>query len=177
MITVRILDIEDITKLVEIDRSEHLTVEYIQDGEKLIEKEIDWDVPPWSTEGTGGHSVNRLIYDIKPHLGRGAVLLGALDGDRLAGIAVLRKKLTGTMAQLMFLHVSRNYRRRGVGTLLTEEMIRLAREDGASEMYVSSTPSGSAVGFYLSHGFHPTASPIRELLELEPDDIHMIRKL
>ena len=177
MITVKILDAEDISRLVEIDRSEHVILLYTQDGENTIEREADFQGPAWALEGTGEHSVGALIIDLKPHLERGAVLLGALDGDTLAGIAVLRKRLTETMAELMFLHVTRNYRRQGVATLLTEEMCRLAREDGASEMYVSSTPSGSAVGFYTSHGFRPTASPDKELLEKEPEDIHMIKTL
>ena len=177
MIIIKTLDAEDISRLVEIDRSEHVTLLYSQDGEKIIEKETDFEAPPWATEGTGEHSVGAHINGLKPYFERGAVLLGALDGDTLAGIAVLRNRLTETMAELMFLHVTRDYRRRGVATLLTEEMFRRAREDGASEMYVSSTPSGSAVGFYTSHGFRPTANPIRELLEKEPDDIHMIKKL
>ena len=44
-------------------------------------------------------------------------------------------------------------------------------------MYVSATPSGSAVGSYLKHGFEPTPYPHPELFALEPEDIHMIREL
>jgi hypothetical protein len=41
-------------------------------------------------------------------------------------------------------------------------------------VYVSATPSESAVGFYTSMGFTPTPDPIPELFALEPEDIHMI---
>lgn len=177
MIEIRKLDPSDITRLAEIHRAEEITLGYVQKGEELTEKEVDWKVPDWPVDGPDNFSVNGLIKSIKPYLAQGAVLLGALDGDRLAGIAVLRYKLTESVAQLALLHVSREYRRQGIGSLLTGEMIRLAREDGARQMYVSATPSQSAVGFYLSHGFRPTSAPIKELLDLEPDDIHMVKVL
>ena len=41
---------------------------------------------------------------------------------------------------------------------------------------MSSTPSESAVGFYRSRGFRLT-SPLPELFELEPEDIHLILEL
>jgi hypothetical protein len=40
---------------------------------------------------------------------------------------------------------SNNYNKR-IAARLTEEMIKLTKEDGASEMYVSATPSETAVG-------------------------------
>jgi GNAT superfamily N-acetyltransferase len=81
------------------------------------------------------------------------------------------------MGNLSVLHVSRSHRRKGVASLLTEEVARLARADGARRLYVSATPSGSAVAFYLGHGFEPTDQPDAGLLALEPDDIHMIKVL
>jgi hypothetical protein len=44
-------------------------------------------------------------------------------------------------------------------------------------MYVSATPSESAVGFYLKHGFRLAIEPIPELFEEEPEDIHMLLDL
>ena len=80
------------------------------------------------------------------------------------------------VAQLAYLHVSRLYRRRGVAARLARELMRCASEPGARRIYVSATPSESAVGFYRSPGFRPT-DPMPELLELEPDDVHMIAEL
>jgi ribosomal protein S18 acetylase RimI-like enzyme len=101
------------------------------------------------------------------------VVLGAFAGATLVGMASLRYRLTETMAQLVSLHVSRAYRRHGVATQLLDEVVRLARESGARELYVSATESESAVGFYTRHGFAPTAHVHPRLYELEPDDIHM----
>jgi hypothetical protein len=51
-----------------------------------------------------------------------------------------------------------------------------ARDAGHETLYVSATPSGSAIGFYRSEGFAP-AEPLPELFEKEPEDIHMIKRL
>jgi ribosomal protein S18 acetylase RimI-like enzyme len=107
----------------------------------------------------------------------GGVLLGAFDGDRLVGVAILRYKLTDTMAQLAVLHVSKDYRRHRIGQRLTQEVIRLAKADGARELYVSGTPSELALGFYRAQGFELARQPHAELYDLEPEDIHMVKVL
>jgi predicted N-acetyltransferase YhbS len=74
------------------------------------------------------------------------------------------------------LHVGRRHRRRGVASLLWGAAVDRAQGNGASAMYVSATPSDSAVGFYLSRGCRlATRSEINDhLYELEPDDVHLI---
>lgn len=52
-----------------------------------------------------------------------------------------------------------------------------ARATGAEQIYVSATPSQSAVGIYMRFGFEPVEDPLPELYELEPDDIHMAKML
>jgi hypothetical protein len=44
-------------------------------------------------------------------------------------------------------------------------------------MVVSATQSGNAVQFYLGRGFRPMADPLADLLELEPEDVHMRKML
>jgi len=139
--------------------------------------EVDWHVPRWFTDGRREHSVQALIDKWLPILKEGGVLFGALDGDVLAGLAMLRYKLSDTTAQLALLHVSRAYRRQGIATRLFREACQMAREDGAEELYVSATPSESAVGFYLSEGSRLAMQVNEELFAEEPEDIHMIKKL
>lgn len=177
MIQVRQLPASDIVRLGEIDRSEQVHVGYTYRDGKLQAEAVDWQVPPWYAEGEGPHSLKTMIQFCARHLEECGVLLGALDGERLAGVAILRYRLAESMAQLAFVHVSRAYRRQGIAARLTEEAVRLAREDGARRLYVSATPSESAVGFYLSQGFRPTGTPHPELYALEPEDIHMIREV
>jgi GNAT superfamily N-acetyltransferase len=95
----------------------------------------------------------------------------------MAGVAVLRFRLVPETAQLFALYVDREHRRTGVATALVEEVERLARKDGARLLYVSATPSDSAVRFYLRRGFRPVERPHPGLLELEPEDIHMSKAL
>ena len=53
------------------------------------------------------------------------------------------------------------------------DVARTARQSNARELYVSATPSASAIGFYARHGFAPTAHVNQRLYDLEPEDIHM----
>jgi GNAT superfamily N-acetyltransferase len=176
-ITIHELPQGDLTRLAEIDRTEHVKVGYeCRDG-VLTSGPVDWRVPRWNPDPAHSFSVAAHIRAAAPVFAAGAVLLGAFDGAALVGLGILRHRLTGETAQLAFLQVDRGHRRGGIGARLAAEMIRRARESGARALYVSATPSESAVGFYLSLGFRPTTEVDRELFELEPEDIHMTRPL
>ena len=172
---IRQLPHSDISRLVEIDRSEHVTLEYVYKDRSLHARKIDCHVPNWSRDPSQAHSIHRLIRQFTPVLEEGGALLGAFVEDKLVGLAILRYDLEPGMSQLALLHVSDGYRRQGIGAELTEEMIRMAKERGSTMMYVSATPSESAVGFYLSQGFELAAKVNEELYALEPDDIHMTK--
>jgi ribosomal protein S18 acetylase RimI-like enzyme len=81
------------------------------------------------------------------------------------------------MAQLSYLHVSRAYRRKGIGVAITRQLLEHAIALGSRQVYVSAIPSESAVGFYMSFGFDLTTEPIPELYDLEPEDVHMVLEL
>ena len=81
------------------------------------------------------------------------------------------------IAQLAYLHVSDGYRGRGIGDRLTADLEQLARDAGATMIVVSATPSENTVRFYRRHGYEPTANPLPELVELEPEDVHMDKRL
>ena len=81
------------------------------------------------------------------------------------------------IAQFAFLYVSNGRRAQGIGRHLSEELERLACEGGDTTMVVSATPSLNTVCFYLRRGFEPMAQPLPELYELEPDDVHMQKRL
>lgn len=171
---IRTLGPDDLDLLAGIDRSELINTQYeVVDG-RLVSREDMFAVPPWNPEGTGPHSVASMREGLSPILERGAVLLGALKGEDVAGLAVIEPVFEPPMAWLAFLHVSRPYRRMGVGSMLWEESVRLSREAGADRMYVSATPSGSAVGFYLARGCQLARPPHPELYADEPEDIHFI---
>jgi GNAT superfamily N-acetyltransferase len=175
VITVKTLSRDDVEKIKDIDRTEKVTVGYeVRDG-TLCGLDVDWDVPPWTAEHAA-KLIDKTAFEVE----RGGAFLGALDGDLLVGFAVLAHKFLGDgpdTIQLAIEHVSRAYRRQGVGTRLLKEASDLARERGAKHLYISATPSASAVGFYLKHGCRLTPNIDEELFALEPEDIHLIMDL
>jgi ribosomal protein S18 acetylase RimI-like enzyme len=177
MLHIRRMGNGEITRIAEIDRSEHVTLAYrVRDGQ-LEERHVDWHVPRWSGEENGEHSVQAKVAALSAILDQDGVMWGAFDEDRLAGVAILRPALTEDMAQLAFLHVSNGYRRQGIATRLTEQASKVASEMGAQRLYVSATESESAVGFYRSQGFELAKEVYPELYALEPEDIHMVKIL
>ncbi len=167
----------ELVRVAEIDRTERIDMLYVQDGEALVESPGSWDSPPWLTEGDGEHTVAAKVRELHGYVDLGGVAVGALAEGHLVGIGVVVPQLRSGIAQLAFLHVTAACRGTGVGNLVCDELERIARADGATEMVVSATPSENTVRFYLGRGFKPTAAPLAELFEAEPDDVHMHRSL
>lgn len=176
-ITYRRLVADDLSRLDEIDRTERIDTLYVQHGSQLEAKNGDWSAPPWLGEEEGEHSVAYQRAECERHLAAGAIALGAFADERLVGVGLVTPHLRPGIAQLAYLHVSDGYRGRGIGGHLSDELERLAREEGDTAMVVSATPSANTVRFYLRRGFEPSPEPLTELYELEPDDVHMHREL
>jgi len=172
------LDKTEIIRISEIDRTEKIKLLYKYNKGKLETELVDIDVPRWD-HPDWCHD-EKLIKDLSDNLERGAVLFGAFKANKLVGMAVIGYELRGEnsdMLQLVTMHVSNNYRRKGIGTKLLEECKKIARKRGAKRLYISSTPSESAVGFYLSYGSKLADRVDTELYALEPEDIHFVMDL
>ena len=135
------------------------------------------DVPPWDASGSGSHSVGAHVTFCASLIANGAALLGAFDAASPVGIAVVDPSFESRLAWLAFLHVSRPHRRRGAAQALWNEAVNLALAAGAESMYISATPTGSAVGFYLRQGCQLANPPHPALFAKEPEDIHFVRPL
>ena len=172
------LGFDDVGLIAGIDRSEHVDVEYAVVDGHLIERPVSMaDIPPWDQVGAGPHSVASKVAFCAPLVAGGAALFGAFEGDRLLGLAVVDGSFEPRLAWLAFLHVSRRGRRRGAASALWGAAVQEATKAGAESMYVSATPTGSAVGFYLSRGCK-LADPVHPTLYArEPDDIHLVCSL
>ncbi|HEX2849192.1 MAG TPA: GNAT family N-acetyltransferase [Acidimicrobiales bacterium] len=167
----------ELARVAEIDRTERIDMLYVQDGELLVERHGRWDSPAWDHEGDGEHSIAAKVRELHAYIDLGGVAVGALVEGRLVGIGVVVSNLRPGIAQLAFLHVTAARRATGIGSLLCDELERIARADGATEMVVSATPSENTVRFYLGRGFEPTATPLAELFEAEPEDVHMRKSI
>jgi GNAT superfamily N-acetyltransferase len=175
MTTIRELPLCDLRRIGEIDRSEHITQQYKSRRGALELVEVEIRAPRWGEPG--GHTVEHCIESWKPLLDSGGVLLGAFDGDRFVGFAIHQPFLSEGVANLAVLHVTRPHRRKGIGRALADEVVQLARAQGAQRLYVSATPTRATVDFYVEQGFEPLAAPNERLFALEPDDIHMDLRL
>ena len=176
-IGIRRLEREELARVGEIDRTERIDVLYVQHGTRLEERRGDFGARAWLTEGEGEHSVAAQQKALRHYVEEGGIVLAAFDGDRLVGIGVVVPHLRQGTSQLAYLHVSDGSRGRGIGSRLSDELEGIAREAGDATMVVSATPSLNTVQFYLHRGFEPTAEPLAELYELEPDDVHLWKRL
>jgi GNAT superfamily N-acetyltransferase len=171
-VDIRPLRREELSRIAEIDVSESGDLVYRQVKSRVVIESVAWRRLPWRAEECQQRAA---VWAVQ--MDRGDTVLGAFDADRLVGEASLRYRLSQDTAQLVSLHVSHSHRRRGVATALVNEIFRLAKVRGAHWIYVSATPSASAVGFYRSKGFKPVEQVDEALYALEPEDIHMIKAL
>lgn len=176
-IAYRQLAAKDLVRIADIDRTERIETLCVQHGSQLDEEHGDWSAAAWSREGQGEHSVAHQRRECERYLAAGGVALGAFADERLLGIGIVVPHVRPGIAQLAFLHVSNGYRARGIGGHLSEELERVAREQGDATMVVSATPSLNTVRFYRRRGFEPMAEPLAELYELEPEDVHLEKRL
>jgi GNAT superfamily N-acetyltransferase len=161
----------ELERIGEIDRSERITQQYRWLEGRLELTDVDIRAPRWGEPGE--HTVQYYHDSWKPALESGGVLLGAFENDRLVGFAIYDPGWSGGPPRLAALFVSRVDRGRGIGSGLTDEVVRVARAGGAQRLYVSATPTRSTVDFYLARGFEPLITPDARLFAIEPDDIHM----
>jgi GNAT superfamily N-acetyltransferase len=177
VITYRPFISADLPRIRDIDRGERIDVLYIQRRTRLEERHGDFDSPNWCSDGDGEHSYAKQQASVERLLASGAVALGAFDGERLVGLGVVVPHLRRVIAQLAYLHVSKGYRAGGVGKRLSDDLDRIARDGGDTEIVVSATPSRNTVRFYMARGYRPMAEPLPELFALEPEDVHLHKQL
>jgi predicted N-acetyltransferase YhbS len=171
MVVLRVMASSEIARIAEIDRSERITQQYRQRGRILQLIDVDIDAPRWGEQGEA--TIESRVEEWTRLVKAGGVPIGAFDGDRLIGFAIYMKSSAEGPAQLAVLHVTKPWRRKGVGCDLTREVVRLARAESAQRLYVSATPTRGTVDFYIGQGFKPVDMPDERLFALEPDDIHM----
>jgi len=171
---VRRLPLADVTRVAAIDRSEHVDLQYrVIDGQLQQVPATITEVSTWDPAGSGPHSVSAEIEFCRSVLAGGGALLGAFDAKRTAGLAIIQPTFEPPTAWLAFLHVSRPCRRRGAAQALWSAAVEISIAAGAHSIYVSATPTESAVGFYLRQGCR-LADPVHpDLFAAEPDDIHL----
>ncbi len=161
---------EEIERVWNIDRSEVTENVYHLENGALVLRPERHDLTGWPPG-----EAEKYTPILLESFDRGGWFYGAFDDAELVGAVVLDSKwiTRKDQLQLKFLHVSRAYRKRGLGTELFELAKATARERGARRMYISATPSENTVNFYIRLGCAVAREPNPELFALEPEDIHL----
>jgi predicted N-acetyltransferase YhbS len=171
-VLIRTLGRGEIADVWGIDRRELVEGRYRLEGGDFVLEPRRFDVPGWPPDA-------RSTYDpiLAACFDRGGRFLGAFDGETLVGAAVLDAAPVPShprLLQLVLLHVSRDHRRRGVGSALFRRVLAEAAALRATGLYISATPSRNTIDFYRRFGAVPVDPPDPALLALEPDDIHLV---
>lgn len=175
VVALRAFTAGDAERLAEIDRTESVAMLSAVRAGEIVALGHGCEVPPWS-----GAWLDEMVGFARRHLEAGATGIGAFAGERLVGVGILdHAPVRGDARelQLVLLHVSRDFRRGGVAGRLCAGLRAVALRRGACRLYISATPSASALGFYLSLGAE-LADPVDDqLFALEPEDVHLVLEL
>lgn len=97
----------------------------------------------------------------------------AFDGDSVIGEIMLLPDLNENRLIVDSFHVSRVYRRHGIGRRLIGTAIEYAKRRGAVALYASCCSAEETIRFYAAMGFEPSQHPIASCVKDEPFDIQM----
>jgi len=167
----RTLREDELNKIWQIDRSEFVRTIYIQNEMDLTEKDINYENKGWPPE-------EENIYPsiLEECFQCGGYFLGAFENETLRAIVVLDNKFIGLkkdQLQLKFLHIDKAFRKRGLGKILFNRVVKEAKNRGAKKLYISSNENKNTVEFYRHLGCKLTTDKDEDLFELEPKDIHL----
>lgn len=167
----RKLSSADLEQVYQIDRSESVDKMYRPLGKELEayddSVEVSSDPSFWKN----------LLNWWKDELKAGAEAFGAYDRDTLTGIAMIKHGIRDGVDQIIAMYVSAEYRLSGIARSLYFELEDSAKASGAKQLFVSTEPTGSAVGFYLSQGFQFDAGSSCSIDENESYEIPMVKRL
>jgi GNAT superfamily N-acetyltransferase len=167
----RYLSANELSLIGTIDRAEEIFEKYIWQTDLLIL------VPGYeSVSSFTEEELHQIISRQEKLLKEGGKVIGAFDTDTLAGVASVEQMRRGNKAEyckMDILYVSQPYRGKKVGQQLVEESKIIARQFGATKMYISATPTRYTVDFYLAMGARLATEIDPELWNLEPEDIHL----
>lgn len=161
----------DLEAVHQIDRSESVEKMYRLSGEELESYddsiELEGDPAFWE----------KLLDRWRSDLDSGAEAIGAYDGETMIGIAIIKHGIRPGVDQIVATYVSADYRLSGIAKSLYLELEDLARAAGTQQLFVSTTPNGSAVGFYRSQGFEYSPGSTCTLDPEEEQHIPMVKNL
>jgi N-acetylglutamate synthase-like GNAT family acetyltransferase len=168
---IRVVKREEINDIRNIDRSEVINQFYYYKKGELVLKNQYYNITGWHP-----NNIERNITNLYELYDRDGSFFGLFQEERIVGVVALECKFIGSnndQLQVVFLHIGKNYRKKGYGEVLMNKAKERAKELGAKKLYISATPSKNTVDFYIHLGCKLTSELNPELYKLEPDDIHL----
>lgn len=173
---IRRLLMEDIKEdlLKDFQRDEEVKQALRNVGGKLVLKDVCY-FEHWDEERK-----RQICRGLKETCSRGGSTFACYEGEHVMGFAAVEGELFGNLKQYMnlsMLHVTNEYRGKGLGKLLFMKCAEEALRKGAMKLYISTSSSKNAQAFYSAVGCRPAEEVNLRLQELEPYDIQLEFKL
>ena len=168
----RTLTAEEITpeRLAAFRRRQEVMLCYRR-GEKGWEVRPDPFTDDWTEEERAA-----VVRALQETARSGSFVQAALSGEDIKGFAAVCKQPLGKKREyldLAELHVSRKWRRRGVGRRLFRAAAAWAKEHGAEKLYISAHSAVETQVFYRSLGCTDAVWEDKRHVEKEPFDCQL----
>ena len=140
-----------------------------EDGEWKL-KDIPF-VDDWNEEDYGF-----LVKCLRNTIDTGGFVFGVFYGGALIGFASVESRLFGSSrqyVQLSCIHVSSEYRGKGIGRKLVQCAVMAGRKLGARKLYISAHSAEETQAFYHGMGCVEAREYDKGLSEAEPCDCQM----
>ncbi len=125
----------------------------------------------WSPE-----NYSFLVKCLRHTIDSGGTVWSAWDDERLIGFASIESMRRGSRKQylqLSSIHVSAEYRGRGIGQILFRAIVETAREMNAQKLYISAHSSEETQSFYRAMGCTNAEETMADLVAEEPFDCQL----
>jgi len=128
-------------------------------------------VEDWSKE-----KCHEIATNMANNLHGDIVDFGAFDGEKVVGYVSVSKKLIGSnnqYVQLVEFQVSEPYRGKGIGKMLFQKAIIVAKSAKAEKLYISTHSSKESHAAYCALGCVHAKEIIKSIADEEPCDVQM----
>ncbi len=172
-IQMRELNIDDITEnlLDYYNRYQEVNKVWRFENNRKVIKDISF-IEDWSYD-----KKQTIIFgELKETLLNNGLVFGAFQSNRLVGFASLSGTFLGEnneYIQLLQLHVSYEYRGKGIGKMLFHSCTKKAGRLGASKVYISAHSSLETQSFYTRMGCVDAKWVYKHQVEIEPYDCQL----
>lgn len=165
---IKTLNIDDISSdlLMNFNREQMIT-------QKWVKKDGDWKI--YDTSELREWNLEKRVWITEymcQQINRGGTVLGAFYNNILVGFCCLDGVLLGQSskyANLTMLFVDDNWKRKGVGKILFQEICRYAIVLGAEKIFISAIPSVETIEFYFKMNCTDATEIIEVFVDSEND--------